>query len=378
MKTPRRGRGRPRADAAPVFRLDGPNHLRVGRRRLVHFTGCDYLRLSRHPDVVAAFRQAAEAEGLGPAAARTTTGNHPLYGRLENAMARFAGAEAALLVGAGYLANLAVAQALAGKVDAVFIDEEAHPSLRDAAALLGAPMTTFRHCDPGDLRTVLGRLARVRHPLVLTDGVFPLSGRNAGLREHLGAMPAEGLLLVDDAHGLGVMGRRGRGTPDACGVGADPRLLLTATLSKALGTFGGVILGPSWLTTRVRSASRLFRASTPFPLPCAAATLESIRVLRREPDRLARLRRNVRQAKTALAAMGHPQPANDAPVLSICLAGERTARRLENGLARAGLFARAIAYPGDDARPRFRVALSSEHTPEQIERLVAVVRRIVR
>lgn len=361
----------------PVFRAEGPNLMRVGRRRLVHFTGCDYLRLSQHPAVIAAFQEAGETEGISPAAARTTTGNHPLYGRLESAIARFAGVDSALLVGAGYLANLAVAQALMGTVDVVFIDEEAHPSLRDAAGLLALPITAFRHRDPDDLCRVMDRFPRSRRPLVLTDGVFPLSGDNAPVREYLQRLPKRGLLLVDDAHGLGVMGRRGRGTPDACGVNGDLRLLRTATLSKALGTFGGVILGSQALTERVRSHSRIFRASTPFPVPCAAATLQSLRLMRGEPDRLARLRGNVRQVKTAFASLGFRQPENEAPVLSLCLADEPLARRLEAGLAKAGLFARAIAYPGDTVGWRFRFALSSEHTPEQIGRLENGVRRIV-
>lgn len=358
---------------APVLRLEGTNHVRLGRRRFIHFAGCDYLRLSRHPAVIAAFRETAENEGLGMAASRSTTGNHRLYHRLEAALARFAAVETALLVGAGYLADLAVAQALAGEVDCVLLDEAAHPALHDAAGMLGVDALKFRHRDPVDLQRAFGRVGTVRRPLVLTDGLFPLSGEIAPLADYLRALPPDGLLLVDDAHGLGVLGKQGRGSPEECGVGADPRLLRTATLSKALGSFGGVILGPAWLVRKVAERSRLYRGSTPFPLPCAAAALESLRVLRAEPDRMARLRRNLRQAKTAFAEIGFPQPDNDAPVLSICPPDESAARKLETRLAQAGIHARAIAYPGDAAGWRFRFALSSEHKPAQIERLVAAV-----
>lgn len=384
MSRPRSPSGGPDPHAAtepPPVRTVGPNELRVGRLRRprLHFTGCDYLRLSRHPAVIAAHREAAARYGLGVAASRTTTGNHPLYRKLELALARFSGAESALLVGAGYLANLAVAQALAGEAGAVLIDEQAHPALADAAPCLGAPVIPCPHLEPAAIGRALRKGPRRARPLVLTDGLFPLTGETAPLGELLERLPANGLLLVDDAHGLGTLGPRGAGTASACGaaVAKDPRLLRTTTLSKALGSFGGAILGPATFIRAVRERSRLFRGSTPPPLPAVAAALEALRVIRREPDRLRRLRKITRRAKAGFGELGFPQPANDAPILALTPAEAAQAGRLTTALDRAGIHAPPVAYPGDPAPVRFRFAISSEHTAADLDRLLSAVRSAV-
>jgi 7-keto-8-aminopelargonate synthetase-like enzyme len=357
-------------DEFPRLAPAGGNTLRVGRRTRLHFSGCDYFRLSRHPEVVAAFTRTAETDGLGVAASRLTTGNHPLYGRLETALARLMGAEGALLTGAGYLAASAWTQALAGEVGLALLDEQAHPSLRDASLLLGCPVRTFRHRDPAHAARLARRRRRPGRVLLLTDGVFSLTGEIAPLAEYLAALPRDALLLVDDAHGLGVLGPRGEGTPAVAGGAGSPRLLRVATLSKALGGFGGVLAGPLRWLRRAPERSRLFGGSTPPPLPVVAAALLALRVLRRDRSLRARLRERTAQAKAGFAAAGFPQPENDVPILVLRLPTAPAARRFTAALDRAGIFARPLNYPGARGR-HFRFALSSEHQPEDIARLLA-------
>ncbi|RME91738.1 MAG: pyridoxal phosphate-dependent aminotransferase family protein [Verrucomicrobia bacterium] len=360
------------ADPLPVARekVDG-RRVRVAGRTWLQFAGCDYLGLGRHPAVAAAAREAATRFGLGVAASRTTTGNHPLYEALEAALTSFARSPTALLTGAGYLANLAVAQVLAGRVGAVWIDEQAHPALFDAARLGEASVRTFRHRDPDDLRRRLRRSRRRGRVAVLTDGVFPLTGEVAPLAGLLEVLPPDGVLWVDDAHGLGVLGTTGAGTPEAAGAAVveDARLIRTASLSKALGGHGGVILGPAWLREEVIRRSRLFRASTPPPLPAAAGVLAAVRWLQREDGLLAQLRQRIALARRAFARLDLPVPETATPVLSLRAASSARAAAIQSALAAEGILAEPANYPGTEQGGLFRFAISRAHTPGDIRRL---------
>lgn len=340
----------------------------------IHFTGCDYFRFARHPAVVAAYRRAALEVGTNVAASRRTTGNHPWYASFEEALAEFLGVESTVLVGSGYLANLVVAEVLAGDVGSVLIEARAHPSLQDAARSLRRPTDTFPAGDAGMLRKHLARRRRHGRRLVLTDGVFPIEGRVAPLADYLLVLPEDAWLLVDDAHGMGVLGDRGEGTPFECGVGADPRVLRTGTLSKAFGAFGGVVAGPGWLVRRIVEQSRMFGGSTPPPLPGVAAAKESIRLLREDARWLGRLRANGLALKSAFRQLGIAGLDNRVPILSLPCCSEGEADRLEEALLAEGVFPSRVTYPGGPELPTFRFAVSSEHRTHELDRLVRAVR----
>ena len=230
-----------RHTAEPLQQVDRV-FVRWHGRRLLYFAGCDYHRLASHPRVLAAARRGLKQFGLNVAASRKTTGNHSLYEELERALARFFQAERAVLVSNGYLTNLAVAQALCGEFTHALVDVRSHASLADAAFALEATVVPFAHRQPADLKKQLGKLGNRTRPIVCTDGMFSHDGSAAPLAEYLAALPANALLLVDDSHGAGVLGPAGRGTPSHCHV-RDARVIQTITLSKALGAFGGAILG---------------------------------------------------------------------------------------------------------------------------------------
>jgi 7-keto-8-aminopelargonate synthetase-like enzyme len=337
-------------------------------RRFVYFGGCDYLRLSRHPAVHAAVCRALREHGLNVAASRATTGNHALYEELETELARFFGVEAAVLAASGYATNLLVAQTLAGLASHVLIDARAHPSLTDAAGLISPRVTRFAHRRVPNLERRLGRLPGGARPVIMTDGLFARDGALAPLGGYLEVCPRNGWLVVDDAHGAGVLGGQGRGTPELCGV-HSPRLIHTITLSKAFGVFGGAVLTTRRLAERVRRGSRLFRGSTPMPLPLAAGALASLRVWQADGARRARLGANIARLRAALGGGGLVGPEPASPVVSVQATSPAAAGRLRRLLRRRGIYPSCIRYPGATEAGYFRFALSSEHTGRQVDML---------
>ncbi len=351
----------------PLRQVDR-TRVEVAGRRLAYFAGCDYYRLAGHPKVIAAAREALENLGFGVSASRLTTGNHPLFEELEVWLAAFFKAPRAVLVGAGYAANPVVAQALAGQVTHVFLDAGAHGSLLDAMAFLGITARIFLHRDPDDLRRRLARLPGGSRPLVATDGLFGRDGAVAPLAHYLNLLPSRGRLLVDDAHGAGVLGNDGRGTAEFCGV-EDDRLIRTATLSKAFGAYGGVVLADAKLAARIHAHSRWFGASTPVPLPAAAGALAAGRLIQEDGAMRERLRHHATLLKEALRPLGFPETEHPSPILAVYTRSTQQAERLSQLLTRSGVYPSLIRYPGSPRQGYFRFAVSSEHDAAQLEAL---------
>ena len=250
-------------------------HVRYRNRKLSYFGGCDYFRLASHPSILRATHQGLDKYGLNVAASRLTSGNHPLYGELEQRTADFFGVESATVVSCGYMTNLVVAQALAGRFSHALIDELGHSCLIDAVPFLDCPILKFKHGDPVDLVRAIARCGRGARPILLTDGMFSHDGSVAPLKAYLKILPRDALILVDDAHGAGILGDTGKGAVEWAGVSRQ-RIIQTITLSKALGTYGGAILGTRALRERIVTRSRLFVGNTPLPLPLANAALRAL------------------------------------------------------------------------------------------------------
>jgi 7-keto-8-aminopelargonate synthetase-like enzyme len=346
-------------------------YVRFKGRKLSYFAGCDYFRLASHPKVLQAARAGLDAYGLNVAASRLTTGNHQLYKKLEDRLARFFGAPSATLASSGYAPNLMTAQALAGQYSHALVDERAHGCLVDAARMLDCPVIRFKHRDANDLAQVMQRLGNVK-PIILTDGMFSHDGSVAPLRDYLRLLPSQGAILLDDAHGAGVLGANGRGTPEHAGV-RRTQIFQTITLSKAFGVYGGAILGPAWLREAIVARSRLFVGNTPLPLPLANAALTAVNLLRADRSLRSRLVRNVAAVKRHLRASGFTVPDNPSPIIPIIPRDAKETALLKRELVSAGIHPPFIKYPGGPANGYFRFVLSSEHTPTQIERLVKVL-----
>jgi 7-keto-8-aminopelargonate synthetase-like enzyme len=349
----------------PLQQIDR-TYVRYRGRKLSYFSGCDYFRLASHPKVIAALERGARTWGVSVAASRMTSGNHPLYGELEEKLARFFGAPDALLVGSGYATNLVVAQALAGNFSHALLDERAHVSLQDAARFLECPVVRFKYQNLQDLSNCVSRCGPGARLILLTDGLFAHDGSVAPLKAYLEALPADALILVDDAHGAGILGAAGKGSLEHAGIGRQ-RVIQTITLSKAFGTYGGAILGTKALRRRILSRSVLFTGSTPLPLPLANAAKAAVSILSGDRRFRQRLRSNSTRAKNGLRLAGFPLPETPGPILGLAPPNSSAAQKLRRALLRAGIFSTAIVYPNTSAKSYFRFAISSEHTAEQLD-----------
>jgi 7-keto-8-aminopelargonate synthetase-like enzyme len=346
-------------------------YVRFHGRKLSYFAGCDYFRLASHPQVIAALQTGVKKYGLNVAASRMTTGNHVLYGELEAAVADFFGAESAVLVSSGYATNLVAAQAMAGSFSHALVDDGVHPSLSDAARFLDCPMLRFKSRDPEALAGAVQRCGPQSRPVVLTDGMFSSDGSAAPLAEYLKVLPKDALLLVDDAHGGGVLGRTGKGTIEHAGISRN-RVIQTVTMSKAFGAYGGAILGTARFRQSVLDRSRMFVGSTPLPL--AHAALAGVRILKSSPSLRTKLMENASYVKTALRAAGLPLGETPGPIVPVMPRRPSEAASLQRAFSAAGIYPSFIKYPGGPPNGYFRFVISSEHTRSQLDGLIKVLR----
>ena len=358
-------------EPAPLQQVDR-TYVRWKGRKLSYFSGCDYFRLASHPKVKAALAAGLKQYGLNVAASRLTTGNHVLYEQLEKQLARFFRAETALVVSTGYLANLVTAQACAGSFSHALLDEAAHPSLVDAATFLDCPVLRFRSRDARAVEQAVRRCGPGAKLLLLTDGMFSRDGSAAPLGDYLRVLPRDARLLVDDAHGAGVIGKQGRGTPEFSGVDLR-RIIQTITLSKAFGVYGGAILCDTAFRDRVLDKSKIFVGSTPLPLPLASATLCSIRILKSNSGLRQRLIRNSEYLKAALRKAGCVLPEAPGPIVRLPELRARAVQKLKDALLKAGIFPPFIKYPGGPEGGYFRFVISSKHTLKDLDALIRVL-----
>ena len=355
----------------PLQQIDR-TYVRFHQRKLSYYSGCDYFRLASHPRVLAALQTGVRKYGLNVAASRLTTGNHALYHELEAQLAAFFDAESALLVANGYVTNLVAAQALAGHFSHALIDAGAHPSLADAARFLDCPVLQFKSRDPEAVALAVQRCGPGAKLLLLTDGMFSSDGSAAPLAEYLKVLPKDAQILVDDAHGAGVLGRQGQGAPEHAGVNRR-RIIQTVTMSKAFGAYGGAILGSARLRQQILDRSRMFVGSTAPPPPLVNAALAGVRVLRADKTLRPRLNRNAARVKMALRAAGLPLPETPGPIVPLLPRNPGEAARLNRALLAAGIYPPFIKYPGGPPSGYFRFVISSEHTPAQLDALIGVL-----
>lgn len=348
----------------------------INGRRYDYFAGCSYLGLQDHPALAEAAVAAIRRYGLTTATARGGFGEHPLLLDLEQALASCFAVEAAVVLPSGYLSNLVLLQALVEENHHLFVDEAAHYAVWDAARSVTAAITPFRYRDAGDLtRQLRERLRPRQRPLVLTDGVFAVSGAVAPLADYTAVLAGyEGAAMcVDDAHAVGVLGRHGRGTAEYWWDGHAPTVpvFAAATLSKALGGYGGFLIGGAAWIDRVRERSAAYRGSSPPPLPAVAATMAALELFQREPERRQRLQANVAYARAGLRRLGWELPETPAPM--VCLPARPGFRpdRVQTQLLDRGLAVGYIRrYAGAPAGGALRIALFATHTTEQIDRLI--------
>ena len=352
----------------------GPEAV-VDGRRVVAFCSNDYLGLANHPALVAATQDAAGRWGVGSGASHVVSGHLRPHEELEERLAVLVGRERALYFTTGYMANLAIVPTLVERNDAIFADRLNHASLIDAALLARAQHVRFPH---GDMAVLAERLAqsRARRKLILTDAVFSMDGDLALLPELLAlAERFDAWLVVDDAHGFGVLGPQGRGSIAHCNLPPSPRLILMGTLGKAAGVSGAFVAGDrrviDWLMQRARPYI-FTTASSPL---LAAALLVSIDLIERGDDRRAHLRQLIDRLRSGLAGLPWRLLPSLTAIQPLLIGENAAAVQLSERLFARGLWAPAIRPPTVPiGTARLRISLSAAHADAQIDALVAALR----
>lgn len=346
----------------------------------IDFSSNDYLGLAGDPRLAGAAAALLQRDSTGAAAARLISGNHPAHAALEFELARFKHAEAALLFASGYAANVGAIPALVGRRDVVYTDALNHASLIDGTRLSRAEVRTFPHRHLPSLRQMLADdTGKFRRRLIVVDGVFSMDGDLFPLDELVPLAREFGAwTYVDDAHATAVLGPNGRGTPEHFGVEGEIDVVM-GTLGKALGTSGAFIAGSTTLIEHLLHRARAFVFTTGSPPALAAATLEALRIVRREPWRRERLRENARQLRRGVAEMGWT-PGGDAEgyIVPLVIGGTEETMRIGGALRQAGYLVGAVRPPTVPlGTSRLRITLSAAHTPEQVDGLLRTLRSVL-
>lgn len=342
-------------------------------RRLLAFTRNDYLALAQHPTLAAALQQGAADYGTGAGAAHLLGGHLRPHQRLEEELAEFTGYPRALLFSTGYMANLGAVGALCHAGDAVFEDRLNHASLLDAALLSRARLQRYAHADAAALDARL-QDSRAGRRLIVTDGVFSMDGDIAPLAELAACAKRHGAwLLVDDAHGLGAIGERGRGSLELCGLGAAEVPLLVGTLGKAFGSFGAFVAADETLIETLIQSARPYIYTTALPPAVAEATRASLRLIQSEEgaQRRARLAANVAHFRVGAAQLGLPLMASNTAIQPLLLGSAAQTLAVADALLARGILVGAVRPPTvPEGSARLRITLSAAHTQSQLDRLL--------
>ena len=350
----------------PEIKFVEDNYVLYQGRKLLYLAGIDYHSLSRHPEILKAAADAALEYGLGATGSRCTTGNHVLYRELEKVLAEFFDTEAAITLPSGYLSNQVILQAVGDEFDMLFIDEKAHSSVVDPARQTGKPIVYFNHLDAQHLEDQLKKqIAGKEKPLVLTDGVFSPRGEIAPLNAYGEVLSRYGgKMLVDDAHGMAVVGRTGKGAIEEQGV--DHELVyFSGTLGKGFGTAGGAIVSNGALVDKIIAKSRAFTGCTGLALPVAAAAARSVRYLQEHNHLISALQDRALALKAKFKSIGLDLPPTPCPIFSIAFHDAEKNQRLRGILLENGIYPSFINYPGSPEGGHFRFIITDITTSEQ-------------
>ncbi|MEU3959793.1 8-amino-7-oxononanoate synthase [Streptomyces buecherae] len=343
---------------------------------LLDLASNDYLGLARHPEVTAAAAAAAERWGAGSTGSRLVTGTTALHGELETELAAFCGFEAALVFSSGYAANLAAVTALSSRESLIVSDADNHASLIDGCRLSRAHTLVAPHADPAAVRKLLDQPpGRYASTLAVTDALFSVDGDAAPLPDLAAACREHGAgLLIDDAHGLGVLGARGRGAAHTAGLAGAPDVVATVTLSKSLGSQGGAVLGPARVIEHLVNAARTFIFDTGLNPAATGAALAALRLLRREPERAERVRAVAGALYRRLSDAGLAAVRPDAAVVSVRAPSPDQALAWAARCRAAGLVVGCFRPPSvPDGISRLRLTARADLTGEQVATAVATI-----
>ncbi len=344
--------------------------LVVDGKRVLNFCSNNYLGLANHAMIVQAAQEAVKKYGVGPAAVRSIAGTMDLHLELERRMAAFKGVEAAITFQSGFTANMGTIPALAGKEDAIFSDALNHASIIDGCRLSGAKIIRYAHCNPQDLERVMSA-ERSKYPraMVITDGVFSMDGDMAPLDKIYEVVKKyDAILMVDDAHGEGVVGRGGRGIVDHYGLHGKVDVEV-GTLSKAFGVVGGVSAGNPVVVEWLRQRGRPFLFSSAMTVPDVAACLAALDILEGSTELVDKLWENTRYFKAEMRRLGFDTGLSTTPITPIMLGEAPLAQQFSRELFDNGVFAMSIGFPTvPRGKARIRVMISASHSQDDLDK----------
>jgi len=357
--------------------LQGPQapRMEVEGKEVLLFAGSNYLDLAHHPAVVEAAARAARELGCAAAGSRLINGNLAIHEALERELAEFLGTESVLTFSSGYMANLGVIPTLVGAGDAVVSDALNHASIVDGCRLSRAEVRVFPHADADGLAAVLGDVASfARRILVVVDGVYSMDGDLAPLAEIVRCAKRYGaMVMLDDAHGFGTLGARGRGTAEHLGVerGVD---VFVGTLGKALGSFGAFVAGPTVLRELLVNAARSFIFTCALPPPQVAAARAALALIQAEPWRREQLASNAARLRTRLADRGVSTAPSTTHIVPVVVGESQVAMELCERLLGRGFYAQGIRHPSvAEGTARLRITPMATHTSVEIDALASAV-----
>lgn len=353
--------------------------LEVDGRRELNFCSNNYLGLANHPRVLHAAKEAIEKFGVGPGAVRTIAGTMQVHLELEQRLAAFKGVEAAITFQSGFAANLGTIPALVGKEDVIYSDELNHASIIDGSRLSRAKIIRYAHRDPDDLERVIQENAHhgYRRSLIVTDGVFSMDGDVAPLDQiYEISNKHDYLLMVDDAHGEGVLGNGGRGIVDHYDLHGKVDVEI-GTLSKAFGVVGGVAAGKQEIVEWLRQRGRPFLFSSAMTVPDVAACIAAVDLLEESNELVDALWDNTHYFKENTENMGFDTGLSTTPIIPIMLGEAPFAQKFSSRLFEEGVFAMAIGFPTvPRGKARIRVMISAAHSQADLDRGLEIFKKV--
>lgn len=349
----------------------------IDGRRLLNFCANNYLGLANHPRLRTAAKEAIDEYGVGPGAVRTIAGTMSLHNELEEALAAFKEASACITFQSGFTANLATIPALVGRGDVIFSDELNHASIIDGCRLSRAEVVRYAHSDVDDLQRKIEETTEYNHRLIVTDGVFSMDGDIAPLDKICDvAHEHDILLMVDDAHGEGVLGTGGRGIVDHFDLHGRVDVEV-GTLSKAFGVVGGLVAGKQVIVDWLRQRGRPFLFSSAMTVPDVAACIEAVNVLQESTELVDKLWANAEFFKTEMQRLGFDTGHTQTPIVPVMLGEAPLAQRFSQRLFEEGVFAMAIGYPTvPRGKARIRVMNSAAHSMSDLERTLEAFEQV--
>ena len=352
--------------------------LVVDGKKTLNFCSNNYLGLANHPRVVKAAKEAADTYGVGPGAVRSIAGTLDLHLELEKRLAAFKRVDSAITFQSGFTANLATIPALVGKEDVIFSDRLNHASIIDGCRLSRAKIIPYEHCSPASLKEELEKnRGEYRRALVVTDGVFSMDGDVAPLDEiYQVTRDHDVILMVDDAHGEGVLGEGGRGIVDHYKLHGKVEVEV-GTLSKAFGVVGGVVAGDPLVVEWLYQRGRPFLFSSAMTLPDVAACIESVKILEESTELVDRLWENAEYFKSEMKTLGFDTGFSTTPITPVMLGEAPLAQEFSKMLFEAGVFAMAIGFPTvPRGLARIRVMLSAAHSQDDLDQALDIFQKV--